>query len=135
MIRALERIGETIFLKDGRVRPTLRVLIFIIAALIATALVAVPLFAALGIHYNANFGTLPSFEVEAAGEWATAIAVVGVALFLRHVLDRRSLASLGLAFQRGWFALFALGSLFGAAMQCFVFAIEAALGYSHVTSI
>jgi membrane protease YdiL (CAAX protease family) len=108
-------MASQIFVKDGRMRPVLRVLVYLTMVVALGSLVA-----------------LASTRLWAS-EALFAIVVVGCAVFLRVVLDRRSVASLGLSFRTRWARLFFLGVALGAGMQLFAFAVELALGASHVT--
>jgi membrane protease YdiL (CAAX protease family) len=107
-------MASQILVKDGRMRPVLRVLVYLTMVVAAGSVVA-PL--------------ARSFWVREA---LFAAVAVGSAIFLRVVLDRRSVASLGLTFRTRWAWLFLLGVALGAGMQLFAFAIELALGNSHV---
>lgn len=124
---------ERIFLKDGRLRPVLRVLVYIAAVLAAQIVLSLPVV----IGYRFFFGphTLGATPPAWLGELIGAIAVVATAIVLRFLLDRRSIASLGVTFRTRWLKLFAIGVLFGAGLQLVVFVVELALGYEHVLEI
>lgn len=124
---------ERIFLKDGRLRPVLRVLAYIAAVLAAQIVLSLPVV----IGYRFFFGpqTLGARPPAWLGEFIGAIAVVGTAIVLRFFLDRHSIASLGVSFRTRWLKLFVIGILFGAGLQLVVFAVELALGYEHVLEI
>jgi len=107
-------MASQIFMKDGRVRPFLRVLIYV--SLVA----AVSPF------------VLPFGRSFWAREMLFVAVSIGGAIVLRIFLDRRSVASLGVTFRTRWAWLFALGIALGAGMQLFAFAVELALGNSHV---
>jgi membrane protease YdiL (CAAX protease family) len=132
---AVENLGRRIFLKDDRLRPILRVLVFLVATVLAT-LFLLRLIGSLMNVRPPRAGGIPNlpFEEQAIFEFASAAAVVGVALLLRCYLDRRSIASLGFAFRSGWLRLLALGVVLGAGMQLLVFAMEEFLGYSRVAA-
>lgn len=131
MIERLERFGYAVFLKDGRVRPTFRALIFILCFFVVGAVVAGVVFVATGQHDVTHFTFAQEFEVEGA----SLIAILSSAIVLRRFLDRRSVASLGLALRRHWTLHFLIGSLLGAFMQLCVFAIESGLHYSRVSAV
>lgn len=132
-----QQLVQRIFLKDGRLRPILRVLVYVPATLLAIFLLFGFIYALLqGLGFRIpGFDRPPSaFKDQVLGELVTTIAIVGVALLLRAYLDRRSIASLGFAFRKGWLRLLVLGAVFGAGMQCLVFAVQESLGYSHVVA-
>lgn len=107
-------MASQIWVKDGRLRPVLRVLVYV------TLVVAISWLAPLGHSLWAR-------------EAMFAAITVGSAVLLRAFLDRRSVASLGVTFRTRWAWLFLLGIGLGAGMQLFAFAVELALGNSHVT--
>jgi uncharacterized protein len=131
VIDRLERFGYALFLKDGRVRPTFRVIVYIVGVFVISGLLYGIVLAATGRQYPTHITFTEEFEVEGAA----LIAVVGVAILLRRYLDRRSVASLGLALRRRWWLHFLIGGLIGAFMQLCVFVMETGLGYSHVTAV
>lgn len=104
-----------ILLKDGRVRPVLRVLVY------AALVIAMDSLASRVTH------SLWAREALTAG------VAVGVAVILRIVLDRRSVASLGVTLRTRWAWLFCLGVALGAGMQLLAFVVELALGNTRVT--
>jgi len=106
-----------LLVKDGRMRPVLRVFIYAAVVYVASSVFA------------------PFVRTWVEGEVLSAAVAVGAAVFLRIYLDRRSVASLGLAFRTRWIQLFALGIALGALMQLFVFGSELALGSSHVLGL
>ena len=92
-----------IFLKDGRLRPWLRVLIYVLAALAAQVLLAI----LIGVGYELALGPRALFLRTPVwlDEVISVIAVVGIAIVLRLYLDRRSVASLGITFRTRWVRL------------------------------
>ena len=128
-----ETLARRIFFKDDRLRPILRVFAYLVAVILTTIFLSAAIGFVVGLA-PPGVGGIPSlsFKYQMVFELAFAAAVVGVALLLRRFLDRRSVASLGFAFRRGWLPLLGLGVVIGAGMQCLVFAMQEALGYSHV---
>ncbi len=126
--------GETmvakLLLKDARLRPILRIMVFALTVLVLGALLWIGVDALLGRPFTPSL----SFADLATGEIAVAIAVAVVALGMRRYVDRRSLASLGFAPQGPWLRFFFIGVAFGAGMQILVVAIEAACGVARVSS-
>ena len=103
--------------KDGRLRPALRVLVFVaVQALVLTAVATV------------LYTWIPPVD-DAAAEALELIlqsmAIIGVSFFLRRVLDRASIRSLGFA-DTGWSRRLTLGLLIGASMQVAIVAVEVA---------
>lgn len=118
----------TIFIKDARLRPLWRAIVYS---------VAVPVGAVLLFElYRFITGQLPSGALTLSdvfgGEVVTAISALLVALVLRRYVDRRSIASLGIAPRGPWLQLFSLGVLFGAGMQAVAFVVLVAVGAAHV---
>ncbi len=62
------------------------------------------------------------------------VSVVGVTWLAARLLDRRSLAALGMGQSRRWWLEMALGLLLGILLISLVFALEWALGWVEVTS-
>ena len=123
-------VAARLFLKDGRVRPLLRVLAYTVCVfIVATVLELVTFGASVWIAHGAKPSRLYAIGV---GELDVCIAVVGAALLLRRYLDRRSAASLGFGFRAPWLRLAFVGACLGAVMQLSVFAVNASLGYSNV---
>ncbi|HEV2909134.1 MAG TPA: CPBP family intramembrane glutamic endopeptidase [Candidatus Eremiobacteraceae bacterium] len=122
-----------IFLKDGRLRPWLRVLVYVLAALAAQLLLAI----LISVGYEIAMGPRAIFLHTPVwlDELISVIAVVAIAIVLRLYLDRRSLESLGITFRTRWVRLFALGVLFGAGTQLAVFAFEIASGQSRIVDV
>ncbi len=126
---------SNLFLKDGRLRPVLRGLIFIVVVLVCDAVLTFLIASLAGTDLTGSANSGPSTRLLYIAEASLCISVVLAAFALRRLLDRRSAASLGLATQRGWLTLLALGVALGASMQCAVFVVDEALGYSHVVGL
>jgi uncharacterized protein len=107
-----------LFLKDDRLRPVFRVVIY------AVAVFAVQYLLSGLIGFRGGFALF---------ECISAIFVVGIAFALRRFLDRRSIDSLGMPLRTRWGRLLTLGLALGAGMQLLVFALEAAVGELKVT--
>lgn len=120
-----------LFFRAGRLRPWLRVVLY--------ALTVGALFAMLVAVYFSGIvasGREPSGLTNVIVQVAlSAVAVVGVSLIFRRYLDGQPLASLGLAPRGAWLRLFALGVLFGAAMQTLTFALEITFGHVRVLRV
>jgi membrane protease YdiL (CAAX protease family) len=135
----------SLLFKDDRLRPWLRVIIYIVAAVLAQA--GIGLF--VGAIYLKIYGPRAMFMRTPVllDEFIAAIAVVGASIVLRIFLDRRSVASLGLGFgpptpdstrsqqYMGALRLFIVGFAFGAGMQLFVFAILLAFHQTNLFEV
>lgn len=120
-----------IVFKDGRVRPALRALLYVLATVVCFMSVFFVI-----IAIAAAFGPRPSgLELIVLAVLAEIIVVASLSYVLRHVLDRRSTQSLGLAPDRSAVRLFCLGVLLGAGMQTVVVLVEVLFGGGRITSI
>lgn len=115
-------------IKDGRLRPALRVVVFALAAMSLLFVLRSQLEAMLPLG-----GGMPMLVI-AAGEVVGAVLVVALAALLRRHLDQRSVASLGVSPAHGSFRLFAIGVAFGAGMQSVVFLSESLTGAARIAS-
>jgi len=130
----LTRLAHALFVKDGRLRPIFRSVVYLICAYVFAELLAA-LVAAIALSAGLSplaLTTMASYPAQLISEGCLCASAVGVALLMRRWIDRRSISSLGLSFGRGWARLLLIGVAFGAGMQAIVFAADAALGYSHV---
>jgi uncharacterized protein len=110
-----------LFVKDARLRPVWRILLFVVSVpLVATAIWTVYFFAVGGVEHEPSL-----LSEEITGEAAAAIAALLVSLWLRKFVDRRSIASLGLWTRWPAIRLLLLGIAFGACMQALAFGVEA----------
>jgi len=132
----MERVFRAIFLKDDRLRPVIRCVVYVVLTIVCAELLA-----AIGGLTALAAGVKPSdlegdssYPALLISEACLCAAAVGVAIAARRLLDRRSVASLGLSFQGRWPRLLLTGILIGAGMQAGIFAADAALGYSRVTA-
>jgi len=92
-----------LFEKDGRLRPILRVGVYLAAVWLCVAIVTLLVFSVWPSARRP--GPANSVPVFVIGEIFGAAIVVGVALYLRRRLDRRSIASLGFGFGASWLRL------------------------------
>jgi len=100
-------MARRIFLRDGRVRPVFRVLVYFVLAMVGIPLVSILI--ALG-GMALGFPRPDPSDQSAASLYLTLsapIVAVGAAFVLRRFLDRRSIASLGLSFRGRWWLLLA----------------------------
>lgn len=130
-----DALFRRIFLKDERLRPFFRTLLYIVATVFCAASLVELATVVMGTASPAPLADKePAYSFLLISEICLCTAVVGVAVLFRLFLDRRSIASLGLGFGGRWGRLLLIGALFGAGMQCLVFAIDELLGYAHVTA-
>lgn len=120
-----------LFVKDARLRPIWRVIIYAVLVL-ATAFLLAAIFQIIaGRKFEEGF----SVWAVAVAEVAAAIAVLIVSILLRRYLDHRSVASLGFAPRGPWVRLLFLGILLGAGMQTVANAILWVSGSAHVIGL
>lgn len=121
-----------LFCKDGRLRGTLRLILYLPVAGIVTLGLMVP--ASAGAQLLASNPNLPiqSANVLIRGTWAVGILLSTWAC--RHLLDRRSWASLGFRVDRRAPGDVAWGLFMGAAVFAGIFVVEWAAGWLAVTS-
>ena len=118
----------TIFFKEGRLRPWLRVLAYVLSVVAAFEILSLFLLAGVaGLAFQPSATSFLVLEV-----FLSAFVVVGLALLFRRYVDGRPSASLGLAFRGSWLRLFALGLAFGAGMQTLAFALQLLFGHVQV---
>ena len=124
---------QRIVLKDGRLRPVLRVLVYSVAACFVWLFVAVMIGNVFAVFNGpaAAFIDTPAWIVYTA----LVVATIGVAVLLRANLDRRSIESLGLTFKTAWLRLLLLGIFLGAGMQLLVLAVELLSGSSRIVGV
>jgi uncharacterized protein len=120
--------ASTFFVRDGRLRPVWRAIIYSISVWTVAALLWA-FYVAVAWQGARRFPMLADLI---ASEVITAIAALSVALFLRRYLDRRSIASLGFAPRGPWLRLLGLGLLFGAGMQTIAFLILRMFGFARL---
>jgi uncharacterized protein len=118
--------APALFVKDARLRPVWRAVLYAIAMPSVAALLWAIYFLAIGRPAR-RYPTLGDLIV---GEVVAAVAALFVALYLRRNLDRRSVASLGFSPRRTWLRLLALGVLFGAGMQAVAYGILRIFGFA-----
>jgi membrane protease YdiL (CAAX protease family) len=121
-------IGK-LFIKDDRLRPPWRVIIYAITVVFVAAV----LYDIYDYVTREPYTPQITFSEMIAGEVITAVAVLFVSFFFRHYIDRRSVASLGFALRGPWLRLLGLGILFGAGMQTVANATLWLSGSSHVS--
>jgi uncharacterized protein len=117
-----------LFIKDARLRPIWRVIIYAILVVLAATLFAATFDSILGRRYEEQL----SLGVIIESELAVALAVLVVSILLRRYLDQRSVASLGFAARGPWVRLLCIGVVLGAGMQAVANGVLWASGSAHV---
>jgi len=118
-----------LFVKDARLRPIWRVIMYAVVVMVVATVLAATFDVILGRGFEEQL----SLGVIIESELAVALAVLVASIVLRRYLDRRSVASLGLAARGPWVRLFCIGVLLGAGMQAVANAILWVSGSAHVT--
>jgi hypothetical protein len=121
-------IWRGIFFKEGRLRPTWRVVAYI------------PLLVAMIVFFNLPLGVLSLVlglslqAIKLPGQLAYLAAVLAATYLARRFLDRRPLRDLGLRCRPGWLAELAAGVGLGALLMALIFGIELAAGWIEIVS-
>lgn len=131
-MRSSNGLLARIFLKDGRLRPILRAIAYVVATFVCAGILIWVVALLMGLPPQPTKPGPPPYAFLVVSEVCGCVVAVGIALLFRTYIDRRSTSSLGLAFRGPWLRLLSIGILIGAGMQLLVFAADEALGYSHV---
>lgn len=123
----MSSLAKQLLLREGRLRPLLRVLVY------ALAVTFFSLQALLILALIPQRSSADPLRATAPEELALCVVAVACAIALRRLLDRRCVASLGFSFRAPWLRLLGLGALLGAGMQLLVFAMEEGFGLARIT--
>ena len=129
---------RTFFVKEGRLRPIWRLLLYVPVLAITAGIIILPLRTLLTI-----LGLPPEIVWEAPYTLAALVRgtlsqVMTLAWILlgtwicRRLLDKRDMASLGLSFRRGWLSDVGIGLLLGVGLTGAIFLIEVLCGWIDV---
>ena len=132
------------FLRDGRMHPAWRALLYLATCLFCLFFVQVPLVLAWATTLMLRGNTLPAaitrIETDALSlVWMVPLAVVqaltivGATYLFRRLLDRRSFKSLGLETTPGWVQEVMLGLLLGFGVMGGIFLVEWLTGWASIT--
>lgn len=125
------------FIKDGRLRPTWRVLLYLAAYLVGLLLVQIP----IGIAYTVYLAIrqvegitlerlpLPLLTLSALASLLTNLVITWA---LRRFLDRDTLLGLGLQRSKRWLREVGTGLALGLLLMAFIFGLEWTLGWVRV---
>ncbi|MFQ6059531.1 MAG: lysostaphin resistance A-like protein [Anaerolineae bacterium] len=119
-------IWSKIFIKEGRLRPTWRVVAYIPLLLTMIVLFNLPL-----MVFSIFLG-LPPQSVKLPGLLTYLAAVLAATCLARRFLDRRALRDLGLRRRPGWLVELAAGVGLGALLMVLIFAVELAGGWLEI---
>jgi len=123
------------FIKDGRLRPTWRVLLYLAAYLVGQLLAQIP----IGIAYGAYLVSRKVEEIAlqplpllTLAALASLLAVLVITWAFRRFLDRDTLLGLGLQRSKRWPREIGIGLTLGLLLMAFIFGLEWALGWVRV---
>lgn len=126
-------LWRRILLEDGRLRGTIRLLLYLPITLLTILVVGLPA-GVVAYLLVANLG-LPNRFATVLVEIALAIGILLSTWVCRRLLDRRSFASLGFRVDRLALGDLAWGTFMGAVLFVGIFAVEWAAGWLTVTSL
>lgn len=133
-----------IFIKNGRLHPLWRVLLYVPAYLLVVLLVQMIAFAGYGILLTAtnNLTELDrlmagqlSKEAHLIAQLANLVGVLALTWLFRHFLDRESFVSLGFRRQGPWLVDIGLGLALGLVLMALIFIAEISGGWLQVTGL
>ena len=124
------------FIKDGRLRPTWRVLLYLAAYLVGQLLAQIPIFGAYLVAVSGEvekiaFETFP-LPLLTLAALASLLASLLITWAFRRFLDRDTLLGLGLQRSKRWPREVGTGLALGLLLMAFIFGLEWALGWVRV---
>jgi len=134
-------ILRRIFVKDGRLHPFWRVLLYMPAYLVVTVLFSFVAFAIYGIVLSVTGNTNEisrlmsgqiTLEAKLILELATLVSVVPLTWLFRRLLDGQSFVSLGFRRRGPWLADVGLGVVLGFVLMAIIFGVEVGAGWLRV---
>ncbi len=122
------------FIKEGRLRPTWRVLLYLAAYLVGQLLTQIPIFGAYLLSRQVEEISLERLPVPLLTLCALAslLAVLVITWAFRRFLDRDTLLGLGLQRSKGWKREIGTGLILGFLLMAFIFGVEWTLGWVRV---
>ncbi|HEM62598.1 MAG TPA: CPBP family intramembrane metalloprotease [Chloroflexi bacterium] len=131
--------AKRFFVKEGRLRPTWRVVSYIAAMLVGSFVIQIPIgilvvLALLGglVDENSVMELASSLPLMLMATLANLVLIVPLTYLFRRFLDGKDLLSLGLRRGPGWARETVAGLLLGTGLIGLVFLLEAALGWLTV---
>jgi len=134
-------ILKRIFVKDGRLHPLWRVLLYMPMYLVVTVLFSVVAFAVYGVVLSVTGNTEVinklmvgqlTLEAKLIFELASLVGVLPLTWLFRRFLDGQSFVSLGFRLHGRWPADVGLGVVLGFVLMAIIFVVEIAGGWLHV---
>jgi len=125
------------FIKDGRLRPTWRVLLYLVAYFVGQFLAQVPIGIAYGAYLLSRnveeiaLERLP-FPLLILAALASLLAVMAITWVFRRFLDRGTLLGLGLQRSKRWLREIGTGLALGLLLMAFIFGLEWTLGWVRI---
>jgi membrane protease YdiL (CAAX protease family) len=127
------------FVKEGRLRPTWRALVYVVSVFVGSFIVQIPIGILLGVAIVAGYLDESSvMQLESSvpllvlGTISSLIVVLPLTYVFRRFLDGKDLLSLGLHRGSGWVTETVIGLLLGTVLMGLVFFIEWAMGFLTV---
>ena len=125
------------FIKDGRLRPTWRVLLYLAAYLVGQLLAQIPIGIAYGAYLLSRGADKSALErlplpLLTLSALASLLAVLVITWAFRHFLDRDRLLGLGLQRSKRWPREIGTGLALGFLLMAFIFGLEWTLGWARV---
>lgn len=123
------------FIKEGRLRPTWRVLLYLLAYLVGQLLAQIPIFGAYLVAVSGEVQTiafrflLPLLTLSAL---ASLLGTLLITWAFRRFLDRGTLLGLGLERGKRWPREVGTGLALGLLLMAFIFGFEWALGWVRI---
>lgn len=117
------------FVKDGRLRPTWRVLLYLAAYLVGQLLAQIPIYGAYLLSHKVEEIALIPFSLLTLAALASLLAVLFITWAFRRFLDKDTLLGLGLRRSKRWKREVGTGLALGLLLMAFIFGLEWALGW------
>lgn len=117
------------FVKDGRLRPTWRVLLYLAAYLVGQLLAQIPIYGAYLLSHKVEEIALIPLSLLTLAALASLLAVLFITWAFRRFLDKDTLLGLGLRRSKRWKREVGTGLALGLLLMAFIFGLEWALGW------
>ncbi|HUW96338.1 MAG TPA: CPBP family intramembrane glutamic endopeptidase, partial [Anaerolineae bacterium] len=128
-----------VFFKEGRLRPTWRAVSYVVAMILGSLLLQIPLVfflivaVAVGAVDQASLMDLEASQpLLVLGTLINLLLILPLTYLFRRFLDGETVLSLGLARTRGWLRDMVAGLLLGTVLIGAIFAVEWAMGWLTV---
>jgi len=120
------------FIKEGRLRPTWRVLLYLAAYLVGQLLAQIPIFGAYLLSRKVEEIALKPLSLLTLSALSSLLATLVITWAFRRFLDRDTLLGLGLQRSKRWKREIGTGLAFGLLLMAFIFGLEWTLGWVRV---